>query len=154
MMNDQEIADYWRAKEEECRSILVVASAARYVGGYAAAPEAVDGLFFIMKNGIYFENFPQDHWLDKVFRGEKTFTKINIQLKNEHIYDVSCFPGQKDKYKLPFKTRLAFFFSLLPRHLLVEYREEGRICLVRFASVKSPISLCAAYYQADRVNVV
>jgi hypothetical protein len=147
-MDDRKIDSFWRDKEKENQSTLVTASAARYLVGYPAVPEPVTGLLYIMNNGIYFENFQNEHWIDKVFRVKKAFTRVFFHLKNEHITDVSCFPGQKNKFSVPLRMRLALFLGLLPRHLVVEYCEDGPACCIRFECVKSTLSLCAAYYKA------
>ncbi|MBN1524000.1 MAG: hypothetical protein JW904_05940 [Spirochaetales bacterium] len=149
-MNEQEIESFWREKEKKYQSTLVKASAAQYITGYPMVQGPINGLLYIMKNGIYFENFQQDHWLDKVFRVKNNFTPVSFCLKNEYITDVSCYPGQKNKFRIQFGKRLALFFGLLPQHLTVGYKQGGETILIRFAPAENLLSLCSAYHRECR----
>lgn len=127
---------------------LVISGAARYLGGYREVPEVADGLLYIMKNGLYFENFPHDHWLNRLFDVKAEFRRVFFHLKNEQIAEISCFPGQRNKIKASFGERLLFQLGLRPPLLTVDYRAGGEVRFIRFSCVQSPLPLCAAYYQA------
>ncbi len=146
-MKESEIQQFWREKEKEHQGQLVRASFARYLDGYPFFPEAANGLLYLMTNGVYFENFPKEHWLDKVTRRKEDFTRMFLRLKSEQITDVSCFTGQKDKFNIPLGKRLASLFGVLPRLLLVGYHTDEGTGVVRFTCTESPFSLCAAFYR-------
>ena len=153
-MDTHDIDNFWREKEKECHSTLVKASFARYITGYPMLQGPITGLLYIMKNGIYFENFEKDHWVDKVFRVKIDFTPVLFCLENRYITEVSCYPGQKNKFRIPLRKRLSAVLGLLPQHLLVNYIIDGNPCIIRFACAESLLSLCTAYYRDCKTTTV
>jgi hypothetical protein len=151
-MKDDSPEQFWREKEREHKSPFVIASAAEYLGGYPGLAGPLNGLLYVLRNGIYFENFKDTAWLRGVFRDvfhvDEDFAKVSLALKNKDIVDVSCFPGQKDKFRLTVKERLASLAGLIPRRLIVTYRHPRGACPIVFSCAQSPIRLCAAFYGA------
>jgi hypothetical protein len=151
-MKSTPLEHFWLEKEKEHKSSFLTATSAEYLGGYQRFKAPIRGLLYVMKNGIYFENFKEHEWwrgvVRDVFHIDDDFTKITMELKNKNIVDVSCFRGQKNKLFLTIGERLSLFLGKQPRRLFIDYREEGRIHELSFNCDQPPIALCAAYYRA------
>ncbi len=99
----------------------------------------------MMRNGIYFENFPNVNGLFGLFQNNEPFTKIRLEFKKEDIVSVSCFHRQEDKRPLAFFQRFSLFFSPASQQLVITCMLSGRDCKVIFNCVKKPLLLCDAY---------
>ncbi len=149
-MKKDSLDQFWREKEKQHKSALVIASSAQYLGGFPGLAGPINGLLYIMKNGIYFENFKHTDWLRGVFRDvfhvDEDFDKVDLAFPKSEIIDVFCFHGQKDKRRIDVWRRLAYLVGLTPRRLYVSCRRKKGDMTLAFACDELPSRLCAAYY--------
>lgn len=144
-MKSNEIAQFWQEKEKEHKSTFVIATAADYINGCPAVSMPVSGLLYIMHNGIYFENFPNENWFNKLLPGQPHFIKIQLKFPRESITCVSCFHRQKNKQPLTFLQRISLFFSPATQHLIITYKQSEQEQNITFNCLEKPSVLCDAY---------
>jgi hypothetical protein len=145
IIESREIEQFWQEKEKEYQSTLVIATPADYVNGWPDLTAPVNGLLYILRNGIYFENFPNENWFGMRFRTNERFIKVKLQFKKEDIIGVSCFHRKKNKRPLTFPERLSLFFSPASRLFTITCMHSGCERNVIFSCLKKPLLLCDAY---------
>lgn len=144
----REIEEFWREVENEHQSTLLIATPADYIGGCPADTVPVSGLLYILRNGIYFENFPGTAWFGSLFKINTPFSKIKLQFKKENIIGVSCFGRQTTRRSLI--ERLSLFFSTASRQFTVTYKNSGQEQDVTFRCVKNARDLCDAFNSIEQ----
>jgi hypothetical protein len=149
-MKKDSLEQFWQEKEKQRKSKLILASSAQYLGGYPGLAGPINGLLYIMTDGVYFENFKNEDWwrgvLRDVFHVDEDFAKTDLALPKKDITEVYCFPGQKDKRRMSVWRRIGYLVGLTPRRIYVACRRGRGEMTLAFACDEPPLSLCAAFY--------
>jgi hypothetical protein len=134
---------FWREKEKEHGSALLISTPAELVSLEPDSTNQVSGLLYIMQNGIYFETFNDSHFFGMPARPDPNFKKVNLGFKREQIVGVSC--SDRFDTPLPLLERFLRLFFESPRHFTVTFIDSGHERSAIFNCLIKPHLLCDAY---------
>ena len=90
-METKGVSEFWLRKEEELRSRLLLRCVATYIAGYPGLNGPIHGLFYLMENGFYFENFEKRSMWGSMLQKSDSFKKVFLKMPTGSIREVHCF---------------------------------------------------------------
>ena len=143
-MKKQDINEFWRAKESEAQSRLVIASFATYIEGYPGLRGPIHGLLYLMENGFYFENFEKKDMWSTLFQKNRSFRKTYIRIPIKCIGEVSLFGININGQKIVRKI-----FNILRkkiRGITIRFLSENNQRLsISFECIENPMQIYDKY---------
>lgn len=139
-------AAFWKKKEAELDSKLVVSSFATYLSGYPGFDKQMPGLFYLMEKGVYFENFDKRTWLDLLGGRLKMdlpeFEKKMLVIPMDSILQVTDLEGNRVKTKKSLLANIGLLFTPLSPGLKICFSgQDGRENPVCFETTEDPFQL-------------
>ncbi|MBT3273891.1 MAG: hypothetical protein HN368_12105 [Spirochaetales bacterium] len=145
-MLDNDIDGFWREREAEAQSRLVIPIMATYLEGYPGLEGPEAGLLYLMENGFYFENMEKKGQLDFFLRGKPRFVKKQFKLPLESVDGVDMI-GAKVKASSPWQQFLDFWKTTEQKLQITFHDESGRKGTAVFECVLDMDKMQKAYLQ-------
>ena len=145
-MLDNEADGFWREKEAEAQSRLIIPIMANYLEGYPGLEGPEAGLLYLMENGFYFENMEKNGQLDFLIRGKRKFEKKQFKLLLESVDGVDMI-GAKVKAGSLWQQFLDFWKTTEQKLQITYHDVSGRKGIAVFECVLDMEKMQKAYLQ-------
>jgi len=147
MLGKNEIDNFWKQKEKETNSKLIIATVASYLKGYELHSSTITGLLYLMENGVYFENFEDSPNIMSFITKKKEFEKVTFKIAAKDIISITDFYGLKSQNEMTFVNKLIKALGFRNRGLIIKYNTSisDEVIEVFFSCFVNPFNIIKKY---------